>query len=172
MFRSPRFCADLLLRLLGFERAATSHPAPLPTATRWYLLHLGCISGQPPVTPQVASLHSLCGGSKPGGEAVTREGREERGKSETSQGKGRRANAKGLMSLDDDVFAGVVVANLSSSTVIFFLQQGGFSPWLGFLPRIDRNLCSALNPCKFLLTRADQSCCPSGSILFKIRRKS
>lgn len=103
---------------------------------------------------------------------MTREGREERGKSETSQGKGPRANAKGLMSLDDDVFAGVVVANLSSSTVIFFLQQGGFSPWLGFLPRIDRNLCSALNPCKFLLTRADQSCCPSGSILFKIRRKS
>lgn len=53
---------------------------------------------------------------------MTREGREERGKSETSQGKGPRANAKGLMSLDDDVFAGVVVANLSSSTVIFFLQ--------------------------------------------------
>lgn len=98
-------------------------------------------------------------------------GGEERGKSETSQGKGPRGTAQGLMSLDD-VFAGVVVANLSSSTVIFSLQQGGFSPWLGFLPRIDRNLCSTLNPCEFLLIRADQSCCPSGSILFKIRRKS
>lgn len=63
---------------------------------------------------------------------MTREGREERGKSETSQGKGPRANAKGLMSLDDDVFAGVVVANLSSSTVIFFPAAGRFLPvaWL------------------------------------------
>lgn len=39
------------------------------------------------------------------------------GKSETSQGKGPRANAKGLMSLGD-LFAGVIVANLSSRTVI------------------------------------------------------
>lgn len=96
------------------------------------------------------------------------------GKSATSQGEGPQANADGLMS-PGDLLAGVVVANLSSSTVIFiffFLQQGGFSPWLGFLPRTDRNLCSSLNPCKFLLTRADWSCRPSGSILSKIRKKS
>lgn len=63
------------------------------------------------------------------------------------------------MSLDD-IFTVMVVVNFSSSTLIFlFLQQVGFSPWFGFLPSIHRNLCSALNLCKLLLTRADQSCC-------------
>lgn len=41
-----------------------------------------------------------------------------RGEDETSPGEGPQANAKGLMSLGD-IFAGGVVANLSSSTVIF-----------------------------------------------------
>lgn len=54
----------------------------------------------------------------------------------------------------------------------FFLQQVGFSPWFGFLPSTHRNLCSALNLCKLLLTWADRGCCPSGSILFEIRKKS
>lgn len=59
------------------------------------------------------------------------------GKSATSQGEGPQANADGSMS-PGDLLAGVVVANLSSSTVIFiffFPAAGRFLPMAWLSPK-------------------------------------